>query len=78
MHFGLLNNKNCVVYLSVSDDANDLAVLLHLGEVLLDLFLAKLILPLLGVLRESLLLAGVPLVGSAYRHISMSSEVHTH
>lgn len=47
--------------LRVSDDANTGAVLLHLLEVLLDLLAPQVILPLLGVLRERLLLGAVPL-----------------
>lgn len=46
--------------LSVAEYTDDFAVLDHLGEVALNNLLAIIVLPLLGILRESLLLALVP------------------
>jgi len=53
---GLLLSFLQQLHLSVSDYTNDLAVLDDLAEVALDLFLARFVLPLLGVLGERLLL----------------------
>lgn len=51
-----------IAHLSVADDSDDLAVFLHLLEVLLNADLSAIILPTLGGLGECLLLRAVPSV----------------
>lgn len=48
------------LYLSVSNNTDNPAVLLHLGNIFFDLLFTKIISPLLGVLAKGLLLGTVP------------------
>ena len=54
-----MNSKD-VAHLSMADDSDDLAVLLHLVEVLLNTDLSTIVLPALGGLGECLLLRVIP------------------
>lgn len=55
-------------YLSVANDSDNLAVLLHCIEVILNLSLAILICPSLGSFREGLLLRLAPLCTNRHLH----------
>jgi len=62
VNVGLLLTLAQKLDLGMSDDADDGAVFLHLGEIFLDLLLAILSRPFLGIFGKSLLLGRVPVL----------------
>ena len=59
LDYAEINSKD-VAHLSMADDSDDLAILLHLVEVLINAGLSTIVLPALGSLGECLLLRAIP------------------
>jgi len=62
---GLLLTLTKELDLGVSDNADDSAIFLHLGEILFDLLFAILGRPFLGIFGEGLLFGGIPVLVKA-------------